>query len=171
MEGDEVKRHVISEAEYEATKANAKANQNKRVDKRLQVILLRYEGKKDVEIGEKLGYTRKRVSQLCAEFKRDGLEEYARHKYGGNHRSLSKEEEREILSTFEEISTTGQIVTAQDIKRAFDEKLGRDTGRGYIYMVLERHGWRKVMPRPEHPKKASDEVIDASKKLTRAPRK
>ena len=165
-----MKRHVISEAEYEETKAYAKRNRNKRVDKRLQVILLRYEGKKDVEIGEKLGYSRKGVSRMCAEFKRVGLVEYARHKYGGNHRSLSQEEEQEILSKFDVISITGQIITAQDIKRAFDEKLGRDTGRGYIYMLLERHGWRKVMPRPEHPKKASDEVIDASKKLTRAPR-
>jgi hypothetical protein len=32
---------------------------------------------------------------------------------------------------------------------------------------LKRHGWRKVKPRPRHPGKASDEVIEASKKLTK----
>ena len=48
----------------------------------------------------------------------------------------------------------------------FDEKLGKDTGRVYIYMLLERHGWRKIMPRSKHPQKASDEAIEASKKLT-----
>ncbi|MDE7249890.1 MAG: winged helix-turn-helix domain-containing protein, partial [Lachnospiraceae bacterium] len=33
-----------------------------------------------------------------------------------------------------------------------------------IYCVLKRHGWRKVMPRSRHPKKASEEVIETSKK-------
>jgi len=57
------------------------------------------------------------------------------------------------------------VIVAKDIKKAFDEKLGRDTGRGYIYMVLERNGWRKIMPRSKHPKKADDATIEASKKL------
>ena len=34
-----------------------------------------------------------------------------------------------------------------------------------IYSVLHRHGWRKIMPRSRHPKKASEEAIEASKKL------
>ena len=160
-----MKTHIITEEEYMQVKELAKSNKNKRVDKRLQVIILRYEGKKDCEIGEKLGYNRKRVSQLCADFKKDGLEEYARHKYGGNNQALSYEEEKEILNVFEEKASKGEIVTAQDIKKAFDEKRGKDTGRGYIYMLLERHNWRMVMPRGKHPKKANDEVIEASKKL------
>ena len=35
-------------------------------------------------------------------------------------------------------------------------------------LVLERHGWRKVMPRSKHPQKASDEAIEASKKIKAA---
>jgi hypothetical protein len=57
------------------------------------------------------------------------------------------------------------MVTVQEIKAAFDERLGKDTGRGYIYMVLKRHGWRSVTPRSKHPKKANDGAIEASKKL------
>jgi hypothetical protein len=94
------------------------------------------------------------------------LEEYARHKYGGNHRAMSVEEEAKILSQFEEESKTGKLVVANTIKKAFDEKRGKDTGRGYIYMLLKRHEARKVMPRSAHQKKASDEAIEASKKLT-----
>ena len=48
---------------------------------------------------------------------------------------------------------------------AFDEARGKDTGSGYIYMLLKRHGWRKVMPRSKHPKAASEEACEASKKL------
>lgn len=160
-----MQKHKISTEEYEATKVLAKKNKHKRVDKRLQVILLRYEGLKDIQIGERLGYSRKVVSQLCAEFKRVGLEEYARHKYGGNHQALSTEEEKKILSEFEEKAAAGQIVTVQEIKARFDEVRGKDTGRGYIYMLLARHKWRFVMPRSKHPNKASDEEIESSKKL------
>lgn len=161
-----MKTHIISEQEYNTLKEAARANKHKRVDKRLQVIILRYEGYKDIEIGEKLGYSRKRISQLCAEFKTVGLEAYAKHKYGGNNRALKVDEEREILKDFKERAAQGELVTVQNIKAAFDEKRGKDTGRGYIYELLKRHGWRKVMPRSKHPNKASDEVIEASKKLT-----
>lgn len=160
-----MKKHKITESEYEAVKRAAKENQKKGVDKRLQVIILRYEGKKDVEIAEKLDYSRKRISQLCAEFKKVGIEEYARHKYGGNHRAMGVEDEEAILAGFKEKAAKGQIVTVREIKAEFDAKRGKDTGRGYIYMLLARHKWRTVMPRGEHPKKASEAEIEASKKL------
>jgi transposase len=161
-----MKVHTITAEEYKEVKEAAKRNNHKRVEKRLQVILLRYEGKKDREIGEKLGYSRQRVSQLCAEFKKIGAEEYARHKYGGNNQALTTEEEKKILDTFAAKAATGEIVTVQSIKAAFDKKRGKDTGRGYIYMLLARHNWRRVMPRGQHPKKASEAEIAASKKLT-----
>lgn len=154
----------ITDEEYEAVKIAAKKNKNKRTDKKLQVIILRYESMPCKKIGEKLGYTRQCVSRLCREFKEQGLDEYIRSKYKGNHRSLSVEEEDEILAEFEEKANKGQIISTQQIKAAFDKKIGKDTGRGYIYMLLERKGWRKVMPRSKHPKKASQEEIETSKK-------
>ena len=68
-----MKKHIITEEEYTAAKEAVRINKHKRVDKRLQAILMRYEGYKDIEISEKLGYSRKRISQLCAEFKVVGL--------------------------------------------------------------------------------------------------
>lgn len=158
--------YVITKDEYEAVKKAARANSNKRVDRRLQAVMLRHEGASDRDIAQKLGYSTKRVSQLCSEFKRVGLDEYARRKYGGNHRSMGFDEEKEILAGFAEAASRGEAVTALGIKAAFDERLGRDTGRGYIYMLLARHKWRVAMPRGRHPKKASDEAVEASKKLT-----
>ena len=162
----EVKKHIITKEEYETVKKAAGLNKNKRVDKRLQVIILRYEGKKDYEIGEKLGYTRKRVSQLCAKFKELGLVEYVSHKYGGNRRNLSYEEEKEFLETYRQQAEQGQIIETGAIEKAYEEKVGHTIGGSQIYYVLARHDWRKVMPRSKHPNKASDETCDASKKLT-----
>ncbi len=55
---------------------------------------------------------------------------------------LSREEYEAIKA-----AEAGQIVTVKEIKAAFDKVRGKDTGRGYIYMLLKRHGWRKAMPR------------------------
>ena len=155
----------IKEEEYEAIKKAEKATTNKRVSQRLKVLMLRYEGKSNPEISEKLDLSTDRISHLISEFKRNGLEEYIRNKYEGNHRNMSYEEEEQILKQFEAKAAAGQVITVKEIKAAFDEKLGRDTGRGYIYMLLARHGWRKIKPRPKHPQGASDEEIAASKKL------
>lgn len=131
----------------------------------MQIIIFRYEGLTNSEIGERLGYNAKYISNCVAEFKRVGLEKYSQFKYGGNHRSLSVEEEKEISNKFKEKAEKGQIVEVKEIKKAFDERIGKDTGTGYIYIVLARHNWRKVMPRAKHPKKANEEAINASKKL------
>jgi hypothetical protein len=32
------------------------------------------------------------------------------------------------------------------------EKLKSAVARSTVYRLLERHGWRKVVPRPRHPK-------------------
>ena len=155
----------ITEEEYEAIKKAEKATTNKRVSQRLKVLMLRYERKSNPEISEKLGLSTDRISHLISEFKQKGLEEYIRNKYEGNHRNMSYEEEEQILKQFEAKAAAGQVITVKEIKAALDKKLGRDTGRGYIYMLLARHGWRKIKPRPKHPQGASDEEIAASKKL------
>jgi len=162
----EMPKHMITDAEYSEVKELSKKNQNKRVDKRLQVIILRYEGMNYEEIADKLGYTPNWVSKLCASFKRKGAPEYARHKYGGNHQAIAHEKEKEILEGFRAKAESGQVVTVMEIKKAFDEYRGKDTGRGYIYMLLARHKWRMVMPRGKHPKGQDEEGMEASKKLT-----
>ncbi len=160
-----MRRNEISAEEYEKIKAEEKATQDKQISRKLKVLMLRYEGKENKTIAERTGFSETRVTHLITEYKKNGLKEYARKKYGGNHRNMTKEEEEEILEKFRKEAEAGHVVTAQEIKKAFNEKLGRDTGSGYIYMLLARHGWRKVMPRSRHPRKANEEAIEASKKL------
>ena len=93
------------------------------------------------------------------------MEEFMRKKATSHRYALTEEKEKEILSRFEAAAEAGQEITVREIKAAFDEERGKDTGRGYIYMVLKRHGWRKVMPRSRHPKAANEEACEASKKL------
>ena len=160
-----MKRFAIEKAEYEQIVIAEKQTQDKQISRRLRILMLRYDGLSNSEIAEKVGLCSVRVSQIVSEYKKNGLSAFVQKKYGGNHRNMSESEEREILKEFEEDAAKGTVVIAREIKRAFDGKLGRDTGRGYIYMLLKRHNWRKVMPRSKHPKKANKEAIEASKKL------
>lgn len=161
-----MRQQAITAEEYEKIVEAEKKTQDKQISRKLRVLMLWYEGLDNAEVGKRVGLCSVRVSQLVSEYKKTGLEKYTQKKYGGNHRNMSEAEEEEILSGFKAKAEAGQVVIAKDIKEEFDKKLGRDTGRGYIYMLLERHGWRKVMPRSKHPKKASKEAIEASKKLS-----
>ena len=157
--------YQITKEEYEGIKAAEKGTKDKRLSRQLKVLMLRYEGKSNSEIARKLDISTDRISHLVSQFKREGMEEFTRVKYTGHNWNMSYEEEQTILERFTKQAEAGQIITVKEIKAAFDEKLGRDTGRGYIYMLLARHKWRKIKPRPKHPERASDEEIAASKKL------
>ena len=88
-----------------------------------------------------------------------------RDHYGGNHRNMSFEEEAAILAPFKARAEKGELVEISEIETAYQQAVGHSIGTSQIYYVLHRHGWRKVMPRSRHPKKASEEVIETSKKL------
>jgi hypothetical protein len=79
--------------------------------------------------------------------------------------NLSYDEEEKLLAEFEAKAESGQIIEVSDIKAAYQEKVGHTISSGQIYYVLKRHSWRKVKPRSRHPKKASPEVIETSKKI------
>ena len=156
----------MSKEEFEAVKAAEKETKDKNTSRRLRILMMRYEGYKVREIAKITGMRINSISQLCRRYREQGLEEFKRNKATSHRYALPVEKEREILARFEEAAEAGQEVTAQEIKAAFDEERGKDTGRGYIYMVLKRHGWRKVMPGSKHPKAANAEACEASKKLT-----
>ena len=50
------------------------------------------------------------------------------------------------------------------IKAAYEQALGRKVPKSTVYRMLARHGWRKVVPRPRHPK--SDAATQAAFKKT-----
>ncbi|MCL1963826.1 MAG: winged helix-turn-helix domain-containing protein, partial [Firmicutes bacterium] len=96
---------------------------------------------------------------------RKGLSEFAKKQYKGNRRNMSAAEEEAFLATYKKEAGEGHIIETSAIKAAYEEKVGRTIGGSQIYRVLHRHDWRKIMPRSRHPKKASGEAIEASKKI------
>ena len=160
------KRHMISEIQLSELGETRKKNKNKTVEKRLQALELHADGIKHEKIAEKTGYTKTYISELVCKYCKNGIAAITQSKYGGNHRNLSLAEEAALLDSFKQLAEAGQVVEVGAIKRAYEAKLGRKIkSKGHIYYILKKHGWRKIMPRSKHPNKASDEAIEASKKL------
>ena len=105
------------------------------------------------------------ITEVVKQFKAQGLEEFARMKYTSHNRKLSYEQEEKILQECEQKAEEGHITTVEEVRKALNAEIGGTTAGSYVYRVLKRHGWVKKMPRPKHPKSASEEEQADSKKL------
>jgi transposase len=65
---------------------------------------------------------------------------------------MSVEQERALLAPFFEQAKAGGILVAAPLKAAYEQALGRKVPNSTVYRLLARHGWRKIAPRPRHPK-------------------
>ena len=159
-------RYEFTEEQIEELTNATKANKRKDVDRRLRALLMRAKGNTLTGIAQVTGYSFSNITKLVRTYRADGLASIVENHYGGNHRNMSYEEEAALLKPFEKKAEAGQMVEISEIKAAYQEAVGHSVGTSQIYYVLHRHKWRKVMPRSRHPKKASEEVIETSKKLT-----
>ena len=161
-------RNQINAKQASELKRARRKNKNKSIEKRLYALILHAQGKSRKEVSSRTGYSATYISELVSKYLKNGLSAIIENHYKGNHRNLTFEEETALLEPFKTAASAGQMVEISAIKRAYEERIGRslDKDHGLIYRLLERHGWRKVMPRSKHPNKASDEVIETSKKLT-----
>lgn len=157
---EKIKKEIIN---LEKARKNTK---NKNEDIRFKAIILKLKGVKTREIADKLDVGMSTIFEWLRNYKKGSISALKNKKRTGNRRNMSFEEEKEFLKQFEEKAKKGEIVTAKDIEKAYIEKVGHSIGNGQIYYVLKRHNWRKVMPRSKHPKKANEEEINSSKKLT-----
>lgn len=73
-------------------------------------------------------------------------------KGGRRHHYLTLEEEKAFLAPFFEETERGEIATVAQIQASYEAKVGQEVDDSTIYRLLNRHGWRKLMPRPRHPK-------------------
>ena len=151
-------KYQITSAQKEEIELARKANRDKRTEAKLKVLFMRAEGEDSKKISEVTGFHSAYVSTIVSKYIHGGIEAITGKHYGGNRRNMTYEEEATFLAQFIDEADGGHIT---DVK-----KVGHETGHGQIYFVLHRHGWSKKLPRSKHPKSATPEAIDASKKLT-----
>lgn len=94
----------------------------------------------------------------------EGINALAGTGRGGRRYSiLTLEEEDVLLEGFIKQAQTGGILVVSDIRREYERVAKREAALSTVYRMLDRHGWRKIVPRRHHPK-GSPEAIEEFKK-------
>ena len=169
--GDDMQnKNRFTEEQIEELELSRKKNKNKRVDRRLRALIFYNQGMTRKEVAVKTGFASTYITELVRKYLTGGIEAIIGNHYKGNRRNLTFEQEAALIEPFKQKAVAGQVTSIRELKKAYEEKTGKslqNNNKGQIYRVLARHNGRKVMPRSVHPKKASHEAIDASKKLTK----
>jgi transposase len=121
---------------------------------RIQCVLIRATlGSSAAEIAQLLGWSRATVHVMHSRWAKEGEAIFdVRSRGGRRHQHLTPEQEQELLAPFVQRARAGGMLKVAELQQAYRERLGKDVARSTIYRLLERHGWRKVVPRPRHPK-------------------
>jgi len=120
---------------------------------RWQTIHLAMTGIRAEDIARIVGISKDMVYQWVHLYNRKGPDAYVLKERGGDRRSLLSGQQRQELShELREQASRGELVTAHDLLAAVEAKLGRTPYQGYLHRLLRKMDWRKVAPRPRHPK-------------------
>ena len=116
------------------------------------------------EIAKHCGVSKVTVQHLISRYNRFGISVVETKGKGGRRREyMTFEQEQHFLLPFFTRAQTGEIATIAEIHQAFEACIAHTADESTIYHLLDRHGWRKLMPRPRHPQ-ASEEAQEQFKK-------
>jgi transposase len=124
--------------------------------------------RKAEEIARDTGVSVTTVRRVISNYNRLGLAAIETPGKGGRrHEYMSVEQERRFLQPFFARAAQGEIATAEEIQCAFEAQVKHEVHITSIYRLLDRHGWRKLVPRPRHPQANPEEQTAFKKTLRR----
>jgi transposase len=139
--------------------------QTKAEYQRLQAVWLRAAlGLSTPQIAQALGWQPQSVRQLHSDYRRHGEAVLmSKPKGGRHHQNLTLAQEQQLLAPFLAQAQEGGVLVVAPVQAAYEQTVGHKVHPSVVYRALHRQGWRKVAPRPKHPK-ASEEARAAFKK-------
>jgi transposase len=109
--------------------------------------------RKAEEIATHTGVSVTTVRRVISTYNRLGVAAVETPGTGGRrHAYLTLEQERAFLQPFFARAAAGELATAAEIHRAFEAAVQHPVHPSTIFRLLNRHAWRKLVPRPVHPK-------------------
>jgi len=144
---------LMNHLDQNELKKRMKASVDREQFQRWQSIFLTSKGLSSAIVAEYVGCTKGTVHQWVYQYNHDGPDGFLLQGRGGRRFGLlTLDEENYLLEQVRKEAEQGRILTAYAVKVHIEEKTGRAVSKDYLYDILHRHGWRKVMPRPQHPK-------------------
>jgi transposase len=121
---------------------------------RIQMVLLRESGMTQPAIAAAMGMSLSTVNRAHMAYDQGGIEALKPKPNGGRkHENMTLAEEKALLARFAKRAGAGEMLNIHDLKAAYEKAIGHATSESTVYNLLHRHGWRKLMPRPFHPKR------------------
>src|SRR5271165_6181565 len=121
---------------------------------RIQMVLLRESGMTQPATAAAMGVSLSTVNRAHMAYDRGGIKALKPKPIGGRQReNMSLSEEEALLARFGRAAGAGEMLNIHDLKAAYEQAIGHPTSNSTVYNLLARHGWRKLMPRPFHPKR------------------
>jgi len=121
---------------------------------RIQMVLLRESGMTQPEIAQGMGVSLSTVNRAHMAYDHGGIKALKPKPNGGRrHENMTLAHERALLARFAKRAGAGEMLNIDDLKAAYEEAIGHATSESTVYNLLHRHDWRKLMPRPYHPKR------------------
>lgn len=147
-------RTEISAGQVGAIRRAMLAAPSKSAFQRLQCLWLRTRQDLATEaIAQAVGLSTSHVRRVWSEYLRGGLAAgQGRPKGGRRHQNLTLAQERAVLVPWQAQARQGRLVTARSLKLDYEKRLGRAVPDSTVCRLLTRHQWRRVTPRPKHPK-------------------
>jgi len=139
---------------------------NAKLLRRLQVVSWLMKGKTHAEVIELTGFCQKSLYNFMNNYANGGVNALQSKYKGGGSRKIAFDEEKRIFNSLLEKAKEGSFLRGAELQKKFEKEANVSYHQNNFYKVLNRHGWKKQVPRGRHPKKASDEAIEASKKYT-----
>lgn len=121
---------------------------------RIQMVLLRESGMTQPAIAEAMGVSLSTVNRAHMAYDLGGIKALKPKPIGGRKReNMTLAEERTLLDRFAKAAGAGEMLNIHDLKASYEKAIGHETSNSTVYNLLARHSWRKLMPRPFHPKR------------------
>src|SRR6195256_4854941 len=121
---------------------------------RIQMVLRRESGMTQPVIAAAMGVSLSTVNRAHMAYDGGGIKALKPKPIGGRQReNMTVAGEKTLLARFGKAAGAGEMLNIHDFKAAYEEAIGHSTSNSTIYNLLARHGWRKLMPRPFHPKR------------------
>jgi transposase len=121
---------------------------------RIMAVWLRAKCHMDAQsVADAIGWSVNSVHRVQSRYFSEGCVIFEGPGRGGRRNvNFSHAQEVKLLAPFLKEAENGEVLIVSEIHRAYEEKLGKRVPPSTIYRMLARYGWRKIAPRPSHPK-------------------
>jgi transposase len=101
-----------------------------------------------------MGVSLSTVNRAHMAYDQGGIKALKPKPCGGRQReNMTMAAEQALLARFAKAAGAGEMLNIHDLESAYEQAIGHPTSNSTIYNLLDRHHWRKLMPRPFHPQR------------------